>query len=313
MGVLCVAHFLVDFLCALLVAHIDSEQMIPLLLIYNFCAFALEMPLGLLLEGNCAPLNMGALGIVMVLGSWVLLPVPLLALTVAGVGNALFHLGGGLSVMYASDKVAPLGLFIAPGAVGIYLGAFGGSVWIVFSFLVAVGCVAFLRKQSKTETIAACNPPVRGAHLAVIALFFVVVLRGFSAGAQAFAWKESLALWVLVAVVAGKALGGYLADRFGAYGVGVGSLAVAGVCFCVPSSPVLGLLGLFAFQLTMPITLWMLAGILPKGFAFGLLTFGLFVGSLPMLLGYDVASSLPVLVLASLLLFAMGTRKGRLP
>ena len=43
----------------------------------------------------------------------------------------------------------------------------------------------------------------------------------------------------------------------------------------------------FLFNMTMPVTLWAVARIMPgaKGFTFGLLTFGLFLGFLPSWLG----------------------------
>ena len=46
----CAAHFLVDFACAFLVFRFlgRSGELSALLLAYNFCAFAVQMPLGLL-------------------------------------------------------------------------------------------------------------------------------------------------------------------------------------------------------------------------------------------------------------------------
>jgi FSR family fosmidomycin resistance protein-like MFS transporter len=57
-------------------------------------------------------------------------------------------------------------------------------------------------------------------------------------------------------VIFGKAFGGILADRFGFEKVGMGSLAISAVLlgFC-STNPLLGLLGIFLFNMTMPITL----------------------------------------------------------
>ena len=75
---------------------------------------------------------------------------------------------------------------------------------------------------------------------------------------------------------------------------------------------------MFLFNMTMPVTLWAAAKLLPggRGFAFGMLTFALFLGFLPAYLGR------PVLIqnepghalgaLASLALLAPGLRKGGL-
>ena len=48
-----------------------------------------------------------------------------------------------------------------------------------------------------------------------------------------------------------------------------------------------GVAALFLFNMTMPVTLWAMVQLLPgaKGFSFGLLTFGLFIGFIPVYLG----------------------------
>ena len=54
------------------------------------------------------------------------------------------------------------------------------------------------------------------------------------------------------------------------------------------ANPLCGTLAVFLFNMTMPITLWAAARLIPggKGFAFGLLTFGLFLGYLPGWMGW---------------------------
>ena len=57
----------------------------------------------------------------------------------------------------------------------------------------------------------------------------------------------------------------------------------------------MGVLAVFLFNMTMPVTLWAAAKVMPgaKGFAFGLLTFGLFLGYLPSYLGWGSILSAP--------------------
>ena len=75
-----------------------------------------------------------------------------------------------------------------------------------------------------------------------------------------------------------------LADRFGFEKMGIGSLGIAAVLlgFCT-IHPVLGLLGIFLFNITMPITLVALVNALKgrPGLAFGLTTLALILGALP--------------------------------
>jgi len=70
--------------------------------------------------------------------------------------------------------------------------------------------------------------------------------------------------------------------------------------------------------MTMPITLWAMAKILPgaKGFSFGLLTFALFLGFLPVYLGINVPQSISwlfaLLAALSLIILLTGLRKAKL-
>ena len=66
------------------------------------------------------------------------------------------------------------------------------------------------------------------------------------------------------------------------------SLALAAALYLFSGHAAPGLLAVFLFNMTMPMTLWAAARVLPgaKGFAFGLLTFALFIGYLPVYLGW---------------------------
>ena len=61
------------------------------------------------------------------------------------------------------------------------------------------------------------------------------------------------------------------------------TLLLAAGCFLLGENPVFGLLALLLFNMSMPVTLYLLARYLPglPGFSFGLLTFALFLGFLP--------------------------------
>lgn len=134
-------------------------------------------------------------------------------------------------------------------------------------------------------------------------LFAVVIVRSYYGVILRYPWSgasHAAALSVLCLAL-GKMAGGFLADRIGAgratafsmglaailspLGFGISSLNSAGstgivAVFC-------GLLSILLFNMTMPITLVLLARLLPrqKGFAFGILTLALFLGTLPSLFG----------------------------
>ena len=137
---------------------------------------------------------------------------------------------------------------------------------------------------------APLDPTPREGWGPLVPLFLVVVLRSYMGANQAFAWK-SQGQWALVLTLAlalGKAGGGLLSDRLGPRRAAGWSLGLAVALYLLSGAPLPGLLAVFLFNMTMPMTLWAAAQLLPgaKGFGFGLLTFALFVGYLPVYLGW---------------------------
>ena len=138
------AHFWVDLSCAFLAFRFLSAapEFTLCLLLYNFCAFALQMPLGLWADSLDRNGMLAAAGCGLTAAAF-LLPVSLVAAVVAGVGNALFHLGGGIDVLNASgEKAAALGIFVSPGAVGLYVGTLWGGEAAVSALLPPAGLLA---------------------------------------------------------------------------------------------------------------------------------------------------------------------------
>ena len=127
-GIYGLIHMAVDLSCAFLMYAfvVGGEHWYIWLLAYNFCAFALQMPIGagadrldrnsLVATGGCG----GVLcGLVLAMAG-----MPSMASVIAGIGNACFHVGGGIDVMNRSgNRAALLGMFVAPGALGIVLGS----------------------------------------------------------------------------------------------------------------------------------------------------------------------------------------------
>ena len=129
--------------------------------------------------------------------------------------------------------------------------------------------------------------PMQGSWSLLMAFccIFVVVLRSFAGSVMHFPWaKNWFALFLTLAIVLGKAGGGILADRFGIRPTIIGSLTACALLFLGANQfAICGLLAVFLFNMTMPITLSLLGMQFPhaKGMAFGALTFALFVGLIP--------------------------------
>lgn len=297
------AHFSVDLCCAFAVFSRSPGPWDYLL--YNLFAFAMQMPLGLLADVVNRN-KLFALSGAAVVGICCLFPaLGTAGISLLGLGNGLFHIGGGLDVMNrAHDRAGPLGLFVSPGAFGVYFGTvLGKSVQSPLPVLAALllACIGmlFVCKPVVLVPNAPIQLPKKSAWLPGLLLFFVVMLRSLG-GSAAFSWKSgTLSVAAVGAVVLGKALGGVLSDRFGTVCISLISLLLCSLLFFFSDCAVAGLAALLLFNMTMSITLFALSQAMPgaKGFSFGLLTFALFVGFLP---GFFGAPPIPPVYMALL-------------
>lgn len=325
-------HFLVDFSCAFFMFYAirGTEHWHLCLLLYNFFAFAMQMPIGLLADKLNRNAICAAAGCVLVALAYGCVGVPIAATVILGLGNALFHVGGGIEVLNVSGgKSGPLGIFVSPGAFGIYFGtALGSQAGLpplaVVLLLLVVSALILLSDYTKKRSFISDNQPLNlkdagipHVLLAIGCLFVVVYLRSYVGLILTFPWKGE-GYWgtaLICAVVFGKAAGGILADRIGAIKASILSLGLSAAAFLFSGNPLCGTAAVFLFNMTMPITLWAVARALPgaKGFSFGLLTFGLFLGFCPVYLGVDPLVTAPagfaLASLASLALLFVGLKK----
>ena len=168
-----VLHMLIDGVCAIAMFgwfHLGEQGYLHILL-YNFCAFALQMPLGVILDllnaknltarrtgekiGKDIPLCYVAVGTGLTLVGAFTHPV------ILGLGNALFHLGGGVDVIREDQRRGKrgkdLGVFVAPGALGLFLGGLlakkSKAEYAVLLFgIVMIGLLVWLRKEKRNDS-----------------------------------------------------------------------------------------------------------------------------------------------------------------
>jgi len=98
------------------------------LLLYHVLAFGLQPVFGLAVDAAGTPRLAAVLGCLVSAGALLFPASPGLAIVVAGIGNAIFHVGGGVvSLRLTPHRAAAPGIFVAPGSLGLLLGAILGS------------------------------------------------------------------------------------------------------------------------------------------------------------------------------------------
>lgn len=153
LGVFSCMHFLVDAACAFAMYGVfrGRDAWYWHIFLYDFCAFALQMPLGVVLDGICrgksAVEKYRCSAGIAVLGAVLTLAGGFTHVIVLGIGNALFHVGGGAGTIWSSEEersvCTRLGVFVAPGALGLFL----GNVWsqsAVRGWIALAGALALL-------------------------------------------------------------------------------------------------------------------------------------------------------------------------
>ena len=296
-ALLSVVHAAVDLACAALFFSVLKDEEIWLgMVLYNACAFLCQLPMGVLADRLNRNLLFAAVGCALVALAFGLRSVPILAAVVAGLGNGAFHVGGGVEVLNGSEeKAGPLGLFVSPGAIGLYFGrVFSKEMlflpWLLPAILLGFGAAVLLlgkpeHREGSHNAPLSFDLPKGGLPLLAL-LFLVVALRSFMSTTEAFSTGELLSgmhpVWAglvpVLCLALGKTAGGFIADRMRPIPTAIVSLGLCALLLFFPLHPVLALVALFLFNMSMPLTLFASARLLrkAKGTAFGLLTAALY-------------------------------------
>lgn len=296
------AHFSVDFSCFfILFSGIAAETTLKItalgFLIYNIIAFGLQVVIGAICDKN-PKLPSGFIGCVLVLLGIVVIKWYWFALIIGAIGNAFFHIGGGVDVLKNGEgKMTPNGIFVSTGALGVSLGTLTGKsglglvfvpISLMILMIILTGLISFNTNVNKTinKVIVYKIASERAFILIVICAFLIVILRSYIGTIIPVSWNavELLVIVPSICAMLGKGIGGILGDKFGARRVGTISLLLSIICFIIGKEFIyIGLLGILLFNITMPITLCILASKLPNdlGLAFGITTLGLLIGVIP--------------------------------
>ena len=314
------AHFLTDMGCAMLICRFagivtgTAGVLTPFLVVitYDFFAFVTELPAGAFLDhiyrhrghknrngliaaSGCiviAILELSAAGIKS-LSPFLFLP----AAVITGIANAMFHMGAGIDIINMSGRRASLsGFFISGGAAGLFLGTCSASLFdadprpmLLSGFLLLVTALLIIWEYHHVTVFIdnTDRTDIRTGKACLIAalslLFLVIAYRGFLGFSSRYSWRSGFMIGLAAALftAAGKAAGGWAADRFGWRNTIAVSLFLCSVFAVFSDSSIFaGCMTLLLFNMTMPVCMMGLANLLPewKGAAFGLNTAALFLG-----------------------------------
>jgi hypothetical protein len=297
-------HFLVDALCgSTMMWHVVKdlpEKAFELVMLYNALAFATQVVTGWFADKVKHDRLLWLISIVLLTsGAGGALSWPWLATILLGLGNSLFHVSAGREVIrrYAhakNGKARELGLFVAPGALGIGLGCMFPMDVGVFSLcgmilVFPVFCWIWPQETPETDNVEKSESIDIQCLLAAAVMTFCVFCRAASGFCTEAPWKVSTALSILcfVLVMGGKMAGGFAGDRCGHWVTGIAALAISWALFAFGGGNiVIGLSAQFIANLMMAITLYILVKLYPSspGLMFGLAAAVLFPGSLMQLL-----------------------------
>jgi FSR family fosmidomycin resistance protein-like MFS transporter len=300
-----VVHAVVDAACVfVLFRDVDTPgaslvAVIAWIVSYDALAFLLQAPIGLVADRLQADRGLSLVGLALVLAALATGPfVPGAGALVAAIGNALFHVGAGASVLRASGvRAAEIGFFVGPGAsglgLGIVLGRGDAPVRAAIALALVIGAYAVVRCVPRTDRTrrragpASSRIVVRSVLLGCGLLLLTVATRSIVGDTVTSVWRTQPVAAVLalaLAASAGKMLGGVVGDRIGWMRTAGASLVLAGPLLALGLSDLRSAtVGLLLLQATTPLTLKALHRVLPDrpGFAFGLPSAVLVLGAAP--------------------------------
>lgn len=263
-------------------------------LLFDALAFLPQSIFGVISDKH-PKLNMGVIGCLLMIIS-LIIKNNIFSLVTVALGNALIHINGAQHTLRGNDgKITPNAIFIGAGSFGVITGQLLGKgdniFFVVIPLVLLVGSgiiMCIIKKKNDIEKKVAHFNIASDKDIVFIVLcsFFAVAIRGYIAYAIPIEWNktaiQSVLLFVFMGV--GKMAGGILADIIGFRKVTILSL-IGGLPFLLAGNTnmVLSLIGVSFFSMTMPVTVAILSSLFPKqtGFAFGITTFGLFVGTAP--------------------------------
>jgi len=265
-------------------------------LVYNVIAFGLQPIIGYLCD-TYRKIPVEIIGFPLLVAGLLFMPAAALSIALIGLGNAFFHIAGGIdSLRNSGGKMARSGVFVSSGALGVVSGSLVGSTGVL-PVLIPIGvlllclvlmCYIYLERLKSEDAAVVFSLTKPDLKIGVIILLAAVsiMIRSYAGSIIPAEWRTTTLLFVFPAIGAflGKFSGGFIADRVGAKKAAVFSLLAATVLLAIGNAnPWIYLIGIILFNMSMAVTLCAIASVLPlnPGLAFGITTLALLCGNVP--------------------------------
>ncbi|MFT4305164.1 MAG: MFS transporter [Candidatus Woesearchaeota archaeon] len=291
-------HFYIDFICSFVLSLLifknpnNLTTIGILIFIYNIIAFGSQPFFGLIIDIYKKVKHGAIIGLIITTLGLFFFFDPIIATILISIGNAIYHVAGGIVALNIEPSKAKYpGIYVAPGAIGLFLGGLLGYFQIkpfIFIFIGTILTLFLIIFILKLPVPKINNYKAKKIKLIGIVLFLLLIsvsMRALVSFSLDLNWKGIfiLGLILTLAIALGKFVGGFLADKYGFMNVGLIGLIISALLLVFfQNIPFLVFIGAFSFNLVMPITLTAVAESIPnfKGVAFGLTTLALIIGYL---------------------------------
>lgn len=300
-----VGHFFIDMCCcaAMFTFARGTEYFTLSLLIYGAAAFVLRVPIGALADRFGKTGGMAVFGCVAIAVAMLTTPAPVVLAAVLGIGNACFHVGGGIFALRSLKKCAGPGVLISTGTVGYFAGQYiadAGAVSetvlmisVAAAMILCVLAVCIIEPVSETYESVAPFPkglsvsyPLRNFS-AFVCFFLAVLIRSFGGGSFNFGWRGSIdpvfaGLILAVSTALGIIFGGVVTDKLGIKAALSVTMILSAILMLLSESFIVSAAAIVAFNMSAPMMLRAPADVYRghEGLSLGLMSSAYFAGYL---------------------------------
>jgi FSR family fosmidomycin resistance protein-like MFS transporter len=227
--ILAINHGLIDFISGFLLTNIslniDLKEAFFLVMLYNFIAFFLQLPFGIIADKIKLFKSLLILSLILLNTAFIVSSNNLLSVILAGIGSCIFHvIAGKYALKLMPDKAKNVGIFASTGIIGLSLGAYLAflktSVFlpiIILSFIVFLILLSIGEKENEVFNIKKDQINNNFNLLTIIFLTLAISINSvvWNIYQTIHYGNFLLLLWIGLSAGIGKITGSFIADKIG--------------------------------------------------------------------------------------------------